>query len=419
MDKKDNPLDKVVDTVVSGIKAPVKITEGVIAETTGLMSRDGELKPGEGKVTGVIALGLAMLSFLAVLCFHYPQYLTTPEVRHHYSVDTMRYILSAALIVSGLFSVFNVVFNRSRKINLAALAIVGASMAWGGSKVPVGNFPTDTPYIGLDWFILSLLASTMIFMVIEKIFPLYKNQVLFRREWQTDLKHFAFNHFIVGLVLLITNFLLHHFFSYLVNSHFQQFVAGISFLPQLFLCALVADLMEYGTHRAYHEVPFLWKFHSVHHSIKTIDWLAGSRQHICELLCTRIAVLAPLYICGFSQSVMNTYIIIIGFQAVFNHANVHINWGPLKYIFVTPQFHHWHHASDDEAIDRNYASTFSFIDYLFGTAVKVPKGKEFPEKYGVVGDYVPDGFLKQQAYPFKSSWQDIKDKVMTEDENKE
>jgi len=66
---------------------------------------------------------------------------------------------------------------------------------------------------------------------------------------------------------------------------------------------------------------------------------------------------------------------------------------------VTPDFHHWHHSSDDEAIDRNYAAHFSFIDYIFGTAVD--SEKQFPEKYGVVGNYVPAGFLKQQAFPFK------------------
>jgi sterol desaturase/sphingolipid hydroxylase (fatty acid hydroxylase superfamily) len=412
MKNNENLTTKVVESVVQGITTPIKMAESAIEETTGIMQRDGELVPGIGKVSGVLALGLSILCALAVLTFHYPQYLTTPEVRAHYSVPLMRHILFGALLLSGSVSLFNVLFNRTRSINLAALVIVGASVLCGGSQVPVGKFATDTPYIGLDWFILALLGSTVIFMGIEKLFPLYRGQNIFRKEWQTDLKHFAFNHFVVGLVLLITNYLLHHLFGFLVNSHFQQYVASINFAFQLFLCALVADLMEYSTHRAYHEVPFLWNIHAVHHSIKTIDWLAGSRQHVAELLITRIAVLAPLYICGFSQSVMNTYIIIIGFQAVFNHANVHVNWGPLKYIFVTPQFHHWHHASDKEAIDKNYASTFSFIDYILGTAVKTEK--EFPENYGVVGDYVPNGFIKQQAFPFKSNFKLIKERFVKE-----
>jgi len=268
--------------------------------------------------------------------------------------------------------------------------------------VPVGDFPDGTPYIGLDWFILDLLGSTVLFVVIEKLFPLYRNQVVFRPEWQTDLKHFAVNHFLVGLILLTVNFALNHAFGWMVRGDFQQAVRAIPFVWQLLLCILVADLSQYWTHRAYHEVPYLWKFHSVHHSAKTMDWLAGSRQHMLELTVTRVLVLAPLFVLGFSEGVMNAYIIIVGFQAVFNHANVHLPWGPLRYLIVTPDFHHWHHSSDTEAIDRNYAAHYAFLDYLFGTAVKVSKEKPFPTNYGVVGDYMPDGFVAQQAFPFRA-----------------
>jgi sterol desaturase/sphingolipid hydroxylase (fatty acid hydroxylase superfamily) len=245
----------------------------------------------------------------------------------------------------------------------------------------------------------------VLFVVIEKLFPLYRNQAVFRPEWQTDLKHFAVNHFLVGLILLTVNFALNHVFGWMVRGDFQQPVRAIPFVWQLLLCILAADLAQYWTHRAYHEVPYLWKFHSVHHSAKTMDWLAGSRQHILELVVTRVLVLAPLFVLGFGEGVMNAYILIVGFQAVFNHANVHLPWGPLKYLIVTPDFHHWHHSSDTEAIDRNYAAHYAFLDYLFGTAVKVPKDKPFPAKYGVVGDYMPDGFLPQQAFPFRAKAQ--------------
>ena len=66
--------------------------------------------------------------------------------------------------------------------------------------MPVHDFQDHTPYIGLDWFILDLLGSTLIFVLIEKLFPLYKGQTVFRKEWQTDMAHFVMNHFIVGLI---------------------------------------------------------------------------------------------------------------------------------------------------------------------------------------------------------------------------
>ncbi len=396
MKKPQEVVEKVVSTTV---KAPVKVVAEVVGETRQLLQESGELKPGYGMVSGIFAFALGFLCLLGVLAFLFPQYLTTPELRRQYSVPVLRQVLFYSLLLSGILSFSNVILNKSRALNVAALSFVLLAVGLGGAHVPVGNFPDHTPYIGLDWFILDLLGSTLIFVLIEKIFPLYKGQPVFRREWQTDMAHFVMNHFIVGLILLTVNFLIHRVFGWMVRGNFQQIIQDIPFVFQLLLCILVADFMQYWTHRAYHEVPFLWRFHAVHHSAKTMDWLAGSRQHVLEVIFTRVCVLGPLYVFGFEKSVMDAYIIVVGFQAVFNHANVHLPWGPLKYLIVTPDFHHWHHSSDDAAIDKNYAAHYAFLDYLFGTVVKTDQ--KFPEKYGVVGDYMPSGFVQQQLFPFK------------------
>ena len=111
---------------------------------------------------------------------------------------------------------------------------------------------------------------------------------------------------------------------------------------------------------------------------------------------------AAINVLGFSKSAIDAYIIIVGFQAVFNHCNVDVRLGLLRYVIVTPNFHHWHHSQDKEALDRNYAAHFAFIDYLFGTAVNAER--KWPERYGVLGDYVPTGFVKQLGLPF--TWRD-------------
>lgn len=387
--------DKTFDSPLS---APAKMAKEVIEDTTKILQDSGKIEAGHGMISGSIAFTLGMLCLLGVVAFHFPEYLTTPELRKKYSVDVLRQVLFVSLFIAGGLSLANIIRSKARSLNIAAFVLVAIAVALGGSRVPVGDFPDHTPYIGLDWFILDLLGSTLIFVLIEKMFPLYKGQSVFRKEWQTDLAHFVVNHFLVGLILLTVNFLIHRVFGWMVHGGFQDLVRSIPFIPQLLLCILVADLMQYWTHRAYHEIPFLWKFHAVHHSAKTMDWIAGSRMHVLELVFTRVCVLGPLYVFGFDKSVMDAYIIVVGFQAVFNHANVHLPWGPLKYLVVTPDFHHWHHSSDDAAIDKNYSAHYAFLDYLFGTVVK--SKQQFPEKYGVVGDYVPEGFVKQQAFPF-------------------
>jgi len=364
-----------------------------------LSESHGALRPGKGMISGVIALGLAILCFLGVLAFHWPEYLTTPQLRQSYNVDVMRQLLFWSLVLSGALSLYNIVSGRARWLALAAFVLIGLALALGGHKVPVdSNFPDNTPYIGLDWFILDLLGSTLIFVFIEKLFALRKDQPVFRPEWQTDFHHFIVNHMVVGFVLLATNLLVHKLFGWAAKDGIRFWVQGLNFWLALFLIVLVADLVQYWTHRAYHEVPLLWRLHAVHHSVKSMDWLAGSRQHILELIITRTLVLAPIYVLGFSKEVIDAYIIIVGFQAVFNHANVSVRLGPLRYVIVTPNFHHWHHSQDDVAIDRNYAAHFAFLDYLFGTAVK--SDREWPEHYGVAGDYVPNGFFRQLAFPF-------------------
>jgi sterol desaturase/sphingolipid hydroxylase (fatty acid hydroxylase superfamily) len=363
-----------------------------------LFQQSGRIPFGKGKIAAVIAFTLSILCVLGVLAFHFPQYLTTPELRAKYDTGLMRQVLFWSLLIAGGLSLANIILNKVRWLGMVSFTLVLLAVAMGGSRVPVDAYTQSTAYIGLDWFILDLLGSALLFIMIEKLVPLHKDQPVFRAGWQTDLTHFIVNHFLVGVILLIVNYLIHHLFQWAMYPPLQQWIQDLPFVIELFLILLAADFVQYWSHRAYHEIPFLWRFHAVHHSAPHMDWIAGSRQHIFELIATRVAVLGALYVLGFSKGVMDVYIVIVGFQAVFNHANVSLPWGPIKYLIVTPDFHHWHHSSDQEALDRNYAAHFAFLDYLFGTAVK--SDRRFPEKYGVLGDYMPEGFVKQQLFPF-------------------
>jgi len=134
-----------------------------------LSESHGELRPGKGMVSGVIALMLAVLCFLGVLAFHFPQYLTTPELRKSYNVDVMRQLLYWAMVIAGGLSLFNVVRGRTLWLALASFTLIALTALLGGHKVPVNDFPDNTPYIGLDWFVLDLLGSSLIFIFIGLI----------------------------------------------------------------------------------------------------------------------------------------------------------------------------------------------------------------------------------------------------------
>lgn len=365
-----------------------------------LLTKAGRIDGVAGKATGVVALAMAVLAALAVLALHFPAYLSTPELRARYDLEVLRWILFAAMVTAGAMATANVLLGRYRWLNASALALLVVSAAAGGHRVPVADFADGTPYIGLDWLVLDLFFSALVFIAIEKLWPQRPGQPVFRQGWQTDLTYFAVNHLLVGALLLATNALLQGL-TVRPSATLAGLVSSLPIALQVVAVMLVADLVQYAVHRAFHTVPLLWRMHRIHHSVEVMDWLAGSRLHVLEVIATRVPVLAALSWVGFTRAAVDLYIVIVAFQAVFNHANVRVALGPfgwLRYVIVLPAFHHWHHGSDREAIDRNYAAHFAFIDHLFGTAVQSPK--VLPDRYGLDGEGLPKGFWAQQRSIF-------------------
>jgi sterol desaturase/sphingolipid hydroxylase (fatty acid hydroxylase superfamily) len=127
-----------------------------------------------------------------------------------------------------------------------------------------------------------------------------------------------------------------------------------------------------------------------------MDWLSGSRLHFLEPLVTRALILVPIFLLGFPQDTIFAYLIFISVQSVLIHSNIKMNLGWLRYVVVTTQFHHWHHASDAEAIDKNYTAHTPIFDLLFGTW-HLPKDR-WPVQYGTVKP-VPGGMIGQFLHP--------------------
>ena len=161
----------------------------------------------------------------------------------------------------------------------------------------------------------------------------------------------------------------------------------------------LTDLVQYWFHRFFHQIPSLWNFHAVHHSTQAMDWLAGSRMHVVEVVLLRSITTLPMYVMGFAEPALYAYIFFVYLLSVFIHANIRVPFGWLQYVIATPRFHHWHHGLEEEAIDKNFAIHFPMIDMAFGT-FHMP-GDRWPEGYGVGGHPVPKGFIKQFVYPFK------------------
>jgi sterol desaturase/sphingolipid hydroxylase (fatty acid hydroxylase superfamily) len=250
--------------------------------------------------------------------------------------------------------------------------------------------------------IYGLVVAALIFIPLERVFALRRDQKIFRRGWRTDMIHFLFTRTIADVFTFLFVGSLIVLLHWLVSPSFQALVASQHGLLQFVEAVLVANIGGYIGHRLSHEVPVLWRFHSVHHSISEMDWLAAARVHPLDQIVTKALTIVPLYILGFSKTTFGAYLGLATFHAVFIHANVRFRFGPLRWLIGTPEFHHWHHSKDSEAHNKNYAGELPLLDVLFGTFY-LPKDR-MPEEYGT-SEPVPTGYFGQMLHPFRRSLQ--------------
>ncbi|MEX2138241.1 MAG: sterol desaturase family protein, partial [Pirellulales bacterium] len=234
---------------------------------------------------------------------------------------------------------------------------------------------------------------------LERAFAKHPEQGVFRDEWRTDLTYFFFNTLLIQFTSLLTLMPAMVLFDWARHPGLVSWVSGWPFLVQLAGVLLVADLTQYWVHRAFHVVPWLWRFHAVHHSATSMDWLAGSRLHLVDAIVTRGATYIPIYILGFSQAALFAYVVLVVIQATFIHANVRWELRPIRRVLATPSFHHWHHSAEPEAVDKNFSVHTPLWDWLFGTYYLPDR---WPNAYGLCqGSDVPKGWPRQFLYPFR------------------
>lgn len=245
----------------------------------------------------------------------------------------------------------------------------------------------------------AVLVIALIFIPLERLLPLHAEQSSTRRHWLNDVVYLLFNGIItkIGLLLVIGTAML--VLDQFVPAGLTQAVQSQPVWLQAVEVLVLADTGFYLAHRAFHAIPFLWRFHSIHHSIEEMDWLAAHRVHPVDQILTKSASFLPIFALGFSTTAILIFTLIYQWQSLFIHSNTRIRVGPLKWLLASPQFHHWHHANEREAWDKNFAGQLPLLDMLGGTLFMPDR---MPQKYGT-DDPVPPLYHQQLAYPFVGS----------------
>lgn len=352
-----------------------------------------------GKRAGVTAGIGGAICVGAEFCFLFPEYLVTPDALPFYSAHLalMRGILQVLIFATFALATLSALLIRSKVYAMTGIALATIALLLGGSEAEPITSGHRKFSAGLDYFLLELLVLGLIFIPMERIWTLRESKI-FRPGWQTDLKHFFASHAGVQILAFLTLIPVQVIFAWVVKFPFQKVVASQPLVVQFVEILFVSDLASYWIHRAFHQVPWLWSFHAIHHSSLHMDWLAGSRSHIVDTVANRFLAYVPIFVLGFSPAALYAYILFISFQDVYIHANVNHRWPYLRWILATPEFHHWHHTSDEEGIDKNFAVSLAFIDVLFGTA-HMPS--YWPKRYGTTKFQPPETYLGQLSYPFQ------------------
>jgi len=258
------------------------------------------------------------------------------------------------------------------------------------------------------WFelFLWLVGMGALFTLLAKITPCNREQKFFRSDAITDI--------IYCFLLPVINRLMRIAFvgggifiifrgssqetlqEYMLHGY--GYLATIPLWVQAVFVFLASDVLLYFIHRVFHGRK-LWPFHAIHHSSPQLDWLSTFRFHPINTWLSTTLVDSLMLIIGFSPAAVGLFANFNLLYSAMVHANLNWTFGPFKYIFASPVFHRWHHTSQEEGMDKNFAPTFPILDVIFGTFY-MPENKS-PAQYGVPGSDIPQGFIGQLIWPFK------------------
>ena len=188
-------------------------------------------------------------------------------------------------------------------------------------------------------------------------------------------------------------------------------IEAAEFLPVIWvtiLAVMAGDFLNWLHHYIRHKVALFWLFHTIHHSQQEMNMFTDLRVHLVEYVIAKPITILPLYLLGLDIQLAFWLTLILESYTRIYHANLRTNYGPLRYLLVTPQSHRIHHSILPEHFDKNFAVIFSFWDRLFGTQWTnydeyPPTGVDddrFPHEHSVGGLRIIKNYLKQLAYPF-------------------
>lgn len=220
-----------------------------------------------------------------------------------------------------------------------------------------------------------VIFISVIFLIII-IALLLLEQKFFLRKRNHDL----LPRLIINFSLSILSFIIVYFVVFPAQTKTLEFTSSVNFglmrlvqLPDVLnyiLSFLLMDLAFYYWHLLNHKIPFLWRFHNVHHFDPEMDVSTAFRFHFVEIGFSTLFRILQISLIGINPVAFLIYETAFAANTIFQHSNIKI---PIKLerflnkIIVTPRMHGIHHSNYKEETNSNYSTVFSFWDRIHNT----------------------------------------------------
>ncbi|MCC6426611.1 MAG: sterol desaturase family protein [Phycisphaerales bacterium] len=265
----------------------------------------------------------------------------------------------------------------------------------------IGQLPIDEALMPILRLSLWLVILVMVFVPLERLFAIHPQNIL-RKEIANDLGYYFLNSLVPAMILSVPAAALAWAVHRVIPDGFLAWAGSLPLWARIVIGLVAGEVGYYWGHRLSHEIPFLWRFHAIHHSAEQMDFLVNTRAHPLDMVFSRFCGLVPVYALGLggpagpSGSTVPVIVTLISTTwGFFIHSNVRWRFGPLEWLISTPAFHHWHHTLDGP-VNRNYSSTLPWIDWIFRTH-HMPRN-QWPKSYGIE-DRLPESLAGQLIYP--------------------
>jgi sterol desaturase/sphingolipid hydroxylase (fatty acid hydroxylase superfamily) len=251
--------------------------------------------------------------------------------------------------------------------------------------------------------------------VAERLIPARAQQGVFSPGMLQDVVWFLANTLPMSTLVFFYAAFLQFFYRQYLGFLTIDAVATWPEASRIVMVLLLGDFLGWLHHVIRHKVEVLWYFHTIHHSQRQLNMFTDHRVHIAEFLIADTLVLVPSQMFQLSTVSLGYFLIFIRWYTRIYHANLRTNFGPLKYILVTPQSHRIHHSIEARHFDRNFGTLFTIWDRMFGTLY--PNYDEYPDT-GIPDERFPldaggtrfrrlATYWAQTLYPFRRIYERV------------